>query len=113
MLSILGETVEQKSTAPRILVIDDEPRWLKFVRDDLGAVFNVEVVSNLKATLKRLDVAIVGDGFDRGFQAEFLDGRQYVYVEDGAEVHVFVPDKEWTPKAERKQWKPVRSKGKK
>jgi DNA-binding NtrC family response regulator len=38
----------------RILIIDDEPRWLDFARDNLKAKFEVEVATNLKTALAKL-----------------------------------------------------------
>ena len=38
----------------RILVVDDEPRWLDFARDDLGAAFEVEVATDLETALTKL-----------------------------------------------------------
>ena len=37
-----------------ILAVDDEPRWLAFAQDDLGANFDVEVASDLETTLALL-----------------------------------------------------------
>jgi DNA-binding NtrC family response regulator len=41
--------------SPSILTIDDEPKWLAFIREQLGKMFNVEVASNLEATLSLLN----------------------------------------------------------
>ena len=38
----------------RILIIDDEPRWISFVRNNLGTLFEVEVATNLKVALTKL-----------------------------------------------------------
>ncbi|GAB4537844.1 MAG: hypothetical protein Kow0063_25140 [Anaerolineae bacterium] len=38
----------------RILIIDDEPRWLEFARDSLGAKFEVDVAIDLETILSRL-----------------------------------------------------------
>jgi DNA-binding NtrC family response regulator len=38
----------------RILIIDDEPKWMQFARDDLGATFEVEVAIDLKTALAKL-----------------------------------------------------------
>ncbi|MFN8456330.1 MAG: response regulator [Anaerolineae bacterium] len=39
----------------RILIIDDEPKWMQFARDDLGATFEVEVAPDLETALAKLD----------------------------------------------------------
>lgn len=41
----------------RILVIDDEPRWIQFARDDLGTTFDVEVAADLETALAMLAAA--------------------------------------------------------
>ncbi len=47
--------VGQKSTSPRILIVDDEPRWLDFFsHDDLDAMFDVEIATTLEAALEEL-----------------------------------------------------------
>ena len=51
----------------RILVVDDEPRWLDFARDDLGAAFEVEVATDLETALAKLkknlyDLVIASSG---------------------------------------------------
>ena len=51
----------------RILVIDDEPGWLNFARDDLGTAFEVEVATDLETALAKLkkdlyDLIIAGSG---------------------------------------------------
>jgi DNA-binding NtrC family response regulator len=38
----------------RILVVDDEPRWLDFARDNLGTAFEVEVATDLETALAKL-----------------------------------------------------------
>jgi len=38
----------------RILIIDDEPRWIDFAKDDLGMLFEVEVADNLEIALSKL-----------------------------------------------------------
>jgi DNA-binding NtrC family response regulator len=38
----------------RILIIDDEPKWMQFARDDLGASFEVEVATDLETALAKL-----------------------------------------------------------
>jgi DNA-binding NtrC family response regulator len=38
----------------RILIIDDEPRWIDFASGDLGLTFEVEVATNLKEALAKL-----------------------------------------------------------
>ncbi len=40
--------------ATRILIIDDEPRWISFIKNDLGTSFEVEVANNLKTVLTKL-----------------------------------------------------------
>jgi DNA-binding NtrC family response regulator len=37
-----------------LLIIDDEPKWIRFVRDDLRKRFKVEVANNLDTTLAML-----------------------------------------------------------
>lgn len=39
----------------RILIVDDEPRWLNFAREDLKVVFEVEVATNLEVALAKLE----------------------------------------------------------
>jgi DNA-binding NtrC family response regulator len=38
----------------RILIIDDEPRWIEFARSDLGKLFEVEVATDLETALDKL-----------------------------------------------------------
>lgn len=38
----------------RILVIDDEPRWVDFTRDDLGKEFKVDQAKTIEAALQKL-----------------------------------------------------------
>jgi DNA-binding NtrC family response regulator len=38
----------------RILIIDDEPRWIDFASRDLGAAFKVEVATDLETARARL-----------------------------------------------------------
>ncbi|MBI1881078.1 MAG: response regulator [Chloroflexi bacterium] len=38
----------------RILIIDDEPKWMQFARDDLGTSFEVEVATDLETALTKL-----------------------------------------------------------
>jgi len=38
----------------RILIVDDEPRWLNFAREDLEVIFEVDVATNLETTLAQL-----------------------------------------------------------
>lgn len=38
----------------RILIIDDEPRWINFARDNLGTTFEVEVATDLEEALAKL-----------------------------------------------------------
>ncbi len=44
----------KEPTKARILIIDDEPRWLDFAKDDLGVIFEVEVAANLETALTKL-----------------------------------------------------------
>ena len=37
-----------------ILIVDDEPRWINFAKDDLGTTFEVEVAADLETTLAKL-----------------------------------------------------------
>ena len=46
--------VREKPMPTRILIIDDEPKWLDFARNDLGTIFEVEVATNLKTALAKL-----------------------------------------------------------
>lgn len=39
----------------RILIVDDEPRWLNFAREDLEVVFEVEVATDLETALAKLE----------------------------------------------------------
>jgi len=39
----------------RILVIDSEPQWINFTRDDLGKDFQVEQAKNVTDALQKLD----------------------------------------------------------
>jgi DNA-binding NtrC family response regulator len=39
----------------RILIIDDEPRWIKFAQGDLGTEFEVDVATNLEEALDKLN----------------------------------------------------------
>lgn len=55
MLGFLENMLTGQETLPtRILVIDDEPRWLDFAKDDLGTMFEVEVATNLGTALTKL-----------------------------------------------------------
>jgi len=38
----------------RILIIDDEPRWLDFTKDNLGTAFEIEVATDLETALAKL-----------------------------------------------------------
>jgi DNA-binding NtrC family response regulator len=38
----------------RILIIDDEPRWISFAKDNLGTTFEVEVATDLEEALTKL-----------------------------------------------------------
>jgi DNA-binding NtrC family response regulator len=38
----------------RILIIDDEPRWLEFARHGLGTKFEIDVATDLRTALARL-----------------------------------------------------------
>ena len=38
----------------RILIIDDEPKWMQFARDNLGMAFEVEVAADLATALAKL-----------------------------------------------------------
>lgn len=38
----------------RILIIDDEPKWITFAEDDLGTAFTVEVATDLETALAKL-----------------------------------------------------------
>jgi DNA-binding NtrC family response regulator len=38
----------------RILIIDDEPRWISFARNDLEAAFEVEIAKDLSEALDKL-----------------------------------------------------------
>lgn len=38
----------------RILIIDDEPRWMEFAQDDLGMIFEVEVATDLETARTKL-----------------------------------------------------------
>ena len=38
----------------RILIIDDEPRWVAFAKKDLGPAFEVEIATDLKTALAKL-----------------------------------------------------------
>lgn len=40
--------------APRILAVDDEPKWLTFATESLGKTFDVEVALDLKTTVMML-----------------------------------------------------------
>jgi DNA-binding NtrC family response regulator len=51
------EKEEKKPMKARILVIDNEPRWLQFARDDLGMTFDVDVATDLETALNKLAVA--------------------------------------------------------
>lgn len=39
----------------RILIVDDEPRWLNFAREDLKIIFEVDVATDLETTLAYLE----------------------------------------------------------
>lgn len=39
----------------RILIIDDEPGWLDFTRDDLGTTFEIEIATDLETALAKLE----------------------------------------------------------
>ena len=38
----------------RILIIDDEPRWINFAEDDLSTIFEVEVATSWEMALAKL-----------------------------------------------------------
>lgn len=40
--------------ATRILVIDDEPKWIKFAQCDLGSKFEVDVATDLETVIRKL-----------------------------------------------------------
>ncbi len=40
--------------ATRILIIDNEPKWIDFARDNLGMIFEVEVATDLVSALVKL-----------------------------------------------------------
>jgi DNA-binding NtrC family response regulator len=39
----------------RILIVDDEPRWLNFAREDLEVTFEVDVATDLETSLAQLE----------------------------------------------------------
>lgn len=57
MINSLTRRVPREVAAmtARILVIDDEPRWINFAKDNLGTTFEIEVSSNLEETLAKLE----------------------------------------------------------
>jgi len=45
---------------PRILIIDDEPRWIDFAKSNLGTAFEVEVATDVVMTLAKLKENLYG-----------------------------------------------------
>ena len=54
MLGLLGNMLGSQTAHPRILIIDDEPKWLDFTQDDLGAMFDVEIAKTFEDALEKL-----------------------------------------------------------
>ncbi len=44
----------------RLLIIDDEPRWIQFAKGDLAATFEVDIATDLEEVLDKLK----NDGYD-------------------------------------------------
>ncbi len=54
LLWLVDKPEREKPMAARILIIDNEPRWVNFVEANFGTEFEVEVATDLKTTLAKL-----------------------------------------------------------
>jgi DNA-binding NtrC family response regulator len=47
--------LRSKTMPARILIVDDDPRWLNFAREDLEVIFEVDMATNLETALVKLE----------------------------------------------------------
>jgi DNA-binding NtrC family response regulator len=52
--STMNETQKGETMTARILIIDDEPRWIQFATGDLAATFQVDVATGLEEAIEKL-----------------------------------------------------------